>query len=107
MKISLLILFFLTRSVQAANQCTHIPSYKPIDLRSEMGPMRSQGAMGWCYGFTAAELMTHYLYKKGKIKKIDTSTMVSALGVSTRNNLNYDPTYAPYKEVLYARYLKE
>lgn len=36
---------------------------KTIDLRSEMGPLRDQDSIGWCYGFTGADLLSHYLYK--------------------------------------------
>lgn len=36
---------------------------KSVDLRYEMGPIRDQDSIGWCYGFTGADLLTHYLYK--------------------------------------------
>ncbi|MBC7427810.1 MAG: hypothetical protein H7336_04300 [Bacteriovorax sp.] len=67
---------------------------KSIDLRSEMPPLRDQGSIGWCYGFTAADLMSHYLYKtKGKSllnpkneDYLSKKFSVSAIGVSTAYN---------------------
>lgn len=33
------------------------------DLRSKLGPIRDQDSIGWCYAFTAADLLTDYLRK--------------------------------------------
>lgn len=65
---------------------------KAVDLRSEMGPLRDQDSIGWCYGFTSADLLTHYLYKTRAIEVIRPDRnadyrsgkfAVSAVGIST------------------------
>jgi len=46
----------------AAEQAT-----KKVNLINEMPPIKDQDSIGWCYGFTTADLLSHYLYKtKGK-----------------------------------------
>lgn len=47
----------------AGNICSTPHAFKSIDLHSEMGPPRDQDSIGWCYGFTGADLLGHYLYK--------------------------------------------
>lgn len=56
---------------KAAPQCLNASmkdkGTKKVDLIQEMPPIRNQDGIGWCYGFTTADLLTHYLYKtKGK-----------------------------------------
>lgn len=53
--------------VNAAPTCSNVPTKykntKAINLIREMPPVRDQDGIGWCYGFTTADLLTHYLYK--------------------------------------------
>lgn len=34
---------------------------RPVDFRDELPPVRDQGSIGWCYAFTAADLVSHRL----------------------------------------------
>ena len=99
----MLIRFFVLSSLiilnatdlQAANSCPNVPStvqnIKSVDLRQEIGPIRDQDSVGWCFGFTSADLLSHYLYKKslkgwhpfGNIDYREPKNMVSAVGVSS------------------------
>jgi hypothetical protein len=61
------VLLVFSTAILADNSCPKSSSKdkatKDIDLRLEMGPLRDQDSIGWCYGFSAADLLTHYLYK--------------------------------------------
>lgn len=52
---------------KAAPACPLVPpsdkATRQVDLRREMAPVKDQDSIGWCYGFTASDLLTHYLYK--------------------------------------------
>jgi hypothetical protein len=63
--------------------------------------------MGWCYGFTAADLMTHFRFKQKQISLVNEQTMVSALGVSANYNHEFYRYYAPEKELLKSKIEKE
>lgn len=40
---------------------------KKVNLIKEMPPIKDQDSIGWCYGFAASDLLTHYLHKsKGR-----------------------------------------
>jgi hypothetical protein len=54
-------LFILNKS-QAANGNKSLCS--AVDLREEMGPIRNQGDMGWCYANAAADLLSFKLRKE-------------------------------------------
>lgn len=107
MLINILALVIYSFHISAGEQCQKPQNFKEIDLRSEMGPVRNQGGLGWCYGFAAADLMTHYLYKKGAISKVDQDNMVSALSVSADNNREYLKHYNPEKELVNNKYVAE
>ena len=61
----MLIRFFVLSSLiilnatdlQAANSCPNVPStvqnIKSVDLRQEIGPIRDQDSVGWCFGWLA------------------------------------------------------
>lgn len=91
-----IIFFFSAQSSWADDACRATPQSdkrtKNIDLRSEMGPLRDQDSIGWCYGFTGADLLTHYLYKThaSEVRSPDRNAdyrshnyAVSAVGIST------------------------
>lgn len=71
-------------------------STKKIDLIKSMPPVRDQDGIGWCYGFTTADLLTHYLSKtKGRGVQggnanspnyLSKSYNVSAMGISSMYN---------------------
>ncbi len=105
-KCILLILVFVSTELIAADVCSNIKSgdksTKSVDLSGEMPPLRDQDSIGWCYGFVAADLMGHYLYKnpksvKGIVRKpMDFKTKdysISALGVATLYNKVKNPDY--------------
>jgi hypothetical protein len=89
----------MNTSIALANTCSQ--KTKNVDLRKEMVPIRDQDSVGWCYAFTAADLISHYLYKKSQtgwhpfgvndFRTKDNS--VSAVGVSGaynyENKLNF------------------
>jgi hypothetical protein len=99
MKISVLIFLPLILPSHAADMCRPANPVKEIDLRSEMGPIRNQGGAGWCYGFTAADLMTHYRLKKKEITEVNSSNMTSALSVSAKHNAEFYGFYSPVDEL--------
>lgn len=76
---------------------------KKVDLTREMPPVKDQDSIGWCYGFTTADLVSHYLYKtKGRNVKGNTtpyadyrmkSFSVSPMAVSTMYNDTYKSAY--------------
>lgn len=75
---------------------------RPVDLTSEMPPIRDQDSIGWCYGFTAADLLTHYLYKTkgssvvGGVRGANYRTKghsVSSIGISAMYNQSKKSSY--------------
>jgi hypothetical protein len=65
-KVLFVTVFTMSINGHAADTCNapaRDKTTREIDLRSEMPRMRDQDSVGWCYGFTAADLLTHYLYK--------------------------------------------
>ncbi len=93
--------------VNAEPICQNSTSIREVDLRQEMGPVRNQGGLGWCFGFTAADLLTHYRLKKKDISSVDQTNMVSAVGVSSLYNREFFSYYSPDKELLNKQYAKE
>ena len=104
--ITTFLLTLLSTSLLAENTCPSANSEdkktKVIDLRAEMPPIRDQDSVGWCYAFTAADLMTHYLYKtKGaelknpdkKANYLNKDYALSAVGVAGAYNKIYEPNY--------------
>jgi hypothetical protein len=102
-KLSLLVLIVFSSSrLFAGNICSPSKSFKAIDLQSEMGPPRDQDSIGWCYGFTGADLLGHYLYKTkareviGPDSRADYRSRefaVSAVGLSVFFNKERNKTY--------------
>jgi hypothetical protein len=89
-------LILFSQNLFADNLCPNaLPkdkTIKAVDLRLEMGPLRDQDSIGWCYGFTSADLLTHYLYKTQAREVIrpdknadyqSSKFAVSAVGMST------------------------
>ncbi len=72
-----------------------------------MGPVRNQGGLGWCYAFTASDLMTHYLYKKEKISNLKAESLVSPLSVASKYNEKFLSIFSPEKELMGKKYKKE
>lgn len=78
-------------NVPAADKVT-----KKVNLINEMPPMRDQDSIGWCYGFTTADLLSHYFYKtKGKYVRGNSNPWadyrlkpfsVSPMGISSMYN---------------------
>lgn len=84
-------------------------STKVVNLIREMPPIRDQDGIGWCYSFTSADLLTHYLYKtKGKNLQNNgvlnanfgsKEYSVSAMGIASKYNQSV-PNKAAYTKSL-------
>jgi hypothetical protein len=59
MRINYLLLLMLF--VSKAQSFTCDTNQTPEDLRANLGPIRDQDSVGWCYAFTAADLVGDYL----------------------------------------------
>lgn len=59
-KLITIIFFFISFYVKAY-ECSQ--NDKLPDWRSSLGPIRDQDSIGWCYAFTASDLLTDYLSK--------------------------------------------
>ena len=92
----LIVFILMSVKVNAEPICQNSTSIREVDLRQEMGPVRNQGGLGWCFGFTAADLLTHYRLKKKDISSVDQTNMVSAVGVSSLYNREFFSYYSPY-----------
>lgn len=66
----------------AADAQAHMRSCSTVDLRAEMGPVRSQGDVGWCYANAAADLLSYRYREELKGKQ------VSAISVALEYNAN-------------------
>lgn len=98
-----LVLGLTLAEAQAAPACTNASpadqATKKVDLIREMPPIKDQDSIGWCYGFTTADLVSHYLYKtKGRNVKGNTTPYadyrmklfsVSPMGVASMYNDTY------------------
>ena len=103
--VSVFLCFFVVHTSQAGNQCSQASAKdkatKSIDRRNEIGPIRDQDSLGWCYAFTASDLLTHYLSHNGKkflpqgmggdLKKRE--NMVSPVGMAHLFNEEVSPNY--------------
>jgi hypothetical protein len=59
--------------------------FKSVDFRQEFGPQRIQGGIGWCFAFSGADLLTHWLYKHGEISSLSEDQIISASAVAFAN----------------------
>jgi hypothetical protein len=97
-RLLIIILFLLSFSLNA-NECKNT-DVKEIDMRDQMGPLRDQDSIGWCYAHAAADLMNHHLYKSSQDPKYLTKEgMVSANSVAINYNTAYKSRYyRPFKD---------
>lgn len=72
---------------------------KNVDLRNEVGPIRDQGSIGWCYAFVASDLLTQYLRKRGEITgdPSNKNLSVSPIGMASWYNKKSYKDY--YKDI--------
>lgn len=90
--------FILFASLAQAQTC---PDVAEIDLSQDLGPTRNQDSIGWCYAFTAADLLGQY-YQQQKNKGLATplkgdlrqkENMISPVGIALRYNEKTAPDY--------------
>lgn len=106
-KLFLIIVALTCHATWATDQCPKASdsskNTQTVDLSRELPPLRDQDSIGWCYGFVAADLWGHYLFKNPKAIKghpkrsedfISKRYSVSALGVATFYNKKKYPGYA-------------
>lgn len=90
MKMLTVTLFFFTALTMAQDRCER--PIRTIDMASEVGPIKDQDGIGWCYAFSAADLLNQHLYRN----------------VHTRHGTDEDYTVSPTSlAVLYNRYGRE
>lgn len=75
--------FFIFLLLSFTNTVAHANCF-PQDLSAELGPVRSQGNIGWCYANTAADLIS-FKYKK-KWRGTQASAIFIALGYNLKQN---------------------
>lgn len=102
---SVFLVAMLAQNVSAAVQCPQASAKdkatRSIDRRKEIGPIRDQDSLGWCYAFAGSDLLTHYLSHNGKkflpedIKGSMTKreNMVSPVGLAHFYNQETKPNY--------------
>jgi len=93
-----LALFILLMPYSFAQDCKIPTELKEVDLRSELGPVRDQDSVGWCYAFTAADMLGHYLYKtknKNLVASIDARELTKAQNLISpaAMAIRYNETY--------------
>ena len=81
-KILIIIIIFSSGFV-FANNCKDI-EVKEVDMTNELGPIRNQDSIGWCYAHTAADMMGHYLTKNGGSALLNTK---SGLDFTSKENM--------------------
>lgn len=66
-----------------------------IDFSSEVGPIKDQDSIGWCYAYTAADLLNQYLYKNKNTKHgSDATQTVSPVSIALLyNQFGNKPSY--------------
>lgn len=65
--------------------------FNNVDLRSEYGPLRNQGDMGFCASYSTADMLSFWLKKYAGINTTQPGNMVSGLGTALVYN-NYRRT---------------
>ena len=79
----LAVLFWTFFSLQISAEAQQCEAQKSdMDYTGMMGPTRDQGAVGWCYAYTAADLITFHLRNTGDLK----GGQISASGLSLQSN---------------------
>lgn len=89
----LLVIFFQVFSMGAQAQVCNSNKTTSVDLRTELGPIRDQDSVGWCYAFTASDLLGHYLLKTGLSKNKE--NLVSPLGLAAWYSKQYERGFYP------------
>lgn len=81
---------------------------KSVDLRNELGPVRDQDSVGWCYAFTAADMLTQYLRKNGQLTGdlSNRSQTVSPVGIAGWFNKTFFKNYYKNIEKMDSKQLK-
>lgn len=59
-----------------------------VDLRPKMGPVRNQDGVGWCYAFTAADMLSFKTGGKPKVSAADLATQFILQQKGTNGKLN-------------------
>ena len=97
----LLILFFIFAGyLWASDDCPEQSTFQNVDLRSQLGPIRDQDSVGWCFAFSTADLVTHWmsLHKEelgmGDIDFTQKDNMVSAAAVALTYNSYSRPGFS-------------
>jgi hypothetical protein len=103
---TLLVLFLLLLAITTTPKlyskeaiCSGLKNIPQVDLRHELGPIRDQDSVGWCYAFGATDIVGHYLYKKHNGPSV--TTKENAISASAA------VFQSQYKNRIWALYSKE
>ncbi|RZA00092.1 MAG: hypothetical protein EOP11_18685, partial [Proteobacteria bacterium] len=76
---------------------TSAGSCRPTNLSKEMGPVRNQSGMGWCFASVAADILSHAVKKR--LSDVDLSLQYFRLAPKARVNSDNKPIFRSIDEV--------
>jgi len=80
--ITFLATLVISTNVMAQTISMNKYNFSDVDLRSELGPIRDQGDMGFCVSYATADMLSFWLKKYADINTVQPKNMVSGLGVA-------------------------
>jgi len=97
------VMLFVSLAKAEIKVCTKVSksdkTTKSVNLKDQLGPVRNQDSVGWCYAFTVADLLTQHLHNKGELRgdPNQKNQQVSPVGIASYYNKKNYPKY--YKRI--------